>query len=455
MSNQFGKITIAVGQQVLEDVGGTGLSGVLIGNESGLTCKITLQGAGVVRTLYPGTVDFFAVPSGKTWSGNLQIDPSADLSNINSWPGSYVIVDTFGLNEKPDGTFPMTLNRAGNIGNQVTLVAGSSTSVQNDNNAAGTTVVEATVLGSPTSNVSILNDGSGWFGMWVNPTFTKVFQWFSSGTTVLKLAAANLLTEILGNLKVDGTTELAGAATADSTLAVTGNTSLSTLSTSGAATLNSAAVTNNETVGGTLGVTGAINASSNIIEANAISMQWKDSGGTARTVMQVDGGNNVQLFGVTGNDKIQFLKSDGTLQGSWDLINAILNITGAVQTVNGDTSGTMSATEIINGPIKIVLLKQNNYRQAGAAQLITLKNAFTFLGFIINAGCGGIVQATANVVNSNGQITWGTGTSAGTNAANTQIPLDAAAFSSGAFTQVGSNGGYASAHTGIGIYIGQ
>src|SRR5260370_10787935 len=98
----------------------------------------------------------------------------------------------------------MTLNRAGNIGNQVTLVAGSSTSVQNDNNAAGTTVVEATVLGSPTSNVSILNDGSGWICLLAYHTFTKAFQWFSSRTTRLELPRAHLLPNADGNLKVDG-----------------------------------------------------------------------------------------------------------------------------------------------------------------------------------------------------------------------------------------------------------
>ena len=53
-----------------------------------------------------------------------------------------------------------------------------------------------------------------------------------------------------------GTLGVTSGATVGGTLGVTGNTSLSTLSTSGAATLNSVGVTNNATVGGTLGVTG-------------------------------------------------------------------------------------------------------------------------------------------------------------------------------------------------------
>ncbi len=53
------------------------------------------------------------------------------------------------------------------------------------------------------------------------------------------------------------TVDVSGNVVAAGTLSVTGNSSLSTLSTSGLATLNSASITNNATVGGTLGVTGA------------------------------------------------------------------------------------------------------------------------------------------------------------------------------------------------------
>lgn len=419
MPNQFGKIQLTSGKQSQDDVGGTGLSGVVIGNESGLTVTVEMQGTGGKWTLYPGTVDFFAVPANRQWNGNLLLTPTADLSNTSSWPGSYCYVDTYGVGERPSGTYPLSLNRANNLGNQVTIVSGSSTSVQNDNNAAGTTVVEATVLGSPSSNVEIFNDGSGWFGRWVNPSFTKIFQWFSAGTTALQLAATGLLTEILGNLKVDGTTELVGNTTIDGTLGVTGTTAMGNAIITGTATMGTSApttssVSGNETVGGTLAVTGNtsvsnLTASGNIIEANAEALQWKDSTGVARTAMQVDGSNNLQLFGITGNDKIQFLKHDGTLELLLDLVNGCLNVDGPSTTINGGQSGTAVHYMPFQGTsLKMVIIKENNFKTGASNQDYTLPTAFTNGAMFITGNCvtwnfvsGGAAQ-NCNVVTAIG-----------------------------------------------------
>lgn len=255
MSNQYGKIPLVSGQQIIEDVGGTGLSGIVIGNESGLTCTVTLQGAGVKKTLYPGTVDKFEVPKGRSWTGNMQIDPTADLNNIISWPSSHVYVDTYGVGEVITGQYPFQLNRAGNIGNAVNFVSGVSTGVQNDNNAAGTQFIEATVLGSPSSNEVHTVDGAGWIGRWINPTFTKTFQWFSSGATALMLGAAGLLTEILGGLKVDQTLTVIGASSFSN-----GNASIDT-----AAAFNGDATNTNTVNAGTGNITN-VNVTNGAIE---------------------------------------------------------------------------------------------------------------------------------------------------------------------------------------------
>jgi len=280
MSNVYGKIPIVAGQAQLIEIGGSGLAGIVVGNESGLTCTLSMQGANVTRTLYAGTVDWIPVPRGINWTGNLIITPSADLNNTSYWPSSFIQIDSFGLGESPGGVYPMNLNRTGNIGNQVTTAVGSSTSVQNDNNASGTEFIEATVLGSPTSNEAHFNDGSGWLGRWNNPTFTKIFQWFSTGTTALKLGAVgSFLVEVLGNLQVDGNEVVTGTgswnsagATIDNTSTFNGNAvSVSTASigtasvgtvnctTTNAVTLHSTGATNtdgNLVVGGTAGVTG-------------------------------------------------------------------------------------------------------------------------------------------------------------------------------------------------------
>jgi len=384
MSNQFGKLPLVSGQQIIEDVGGTGLSGIVIGNESGLTCTVTLQGANVKKTLYPGTVDKFEVPKGRSWTGNLQIDPTSDLNNTSSWPSSHVYVDTYGVGEVITGQYPMVLNRAGNIGNQVSFVSGSSTDVQNDNNAAGTSVVEATVLGSPTSNIKQFNDGSGWFGRWVNPTFTKVFQWFSAGATALQLGAVGLLTEVLGALKVDGNVTVVGTSTLDNGAITTdgaGNevaTSL-TATTVAATTLN--ATTSNVT---TENVSGVLSANGGLKLPNAVAIQAKDSGGTARTIEQVDASNNLQFFGITGKDIIQFLSSGGTLEAAIDLVKGALNLSTPVTDINGGTAGVAHHWMPLQGPsLKVVLIEEVGFRTAAGNQDYTFPTPFVNGGIFI------------------------------------------------------------------------
>src|ERR1700726_4152445 len=126
---------------------------------------------------------------------------------------------------------------------------------------------------------------------------------------------------------------------------------------------------------------------------------------------------------------------------------SLANLVAKIQSVNGDTSGTMSVLETFTGSLKIVIIEQSNYRQNGSAQLFTLNTAFTFMALIFNLGCGGIVQATGGSAQNNNVVTWGTGGSAGSTTTVTQIPGVSAGYSFGNFTQVGSNGGYASAHT--------
>lgn len=469
MPSQFGKIPLVSGQTIQEDVGGTGLSGIVIGNESGLTVTVEMQGTGGKWTLYPGTVDFFGVPPNRQWNGNLLLSPSADLSNASFWPGSYCYVDTYGVGERPSGTYPLSLNRANNLGNQVTIVSGSSTSVQNDNNASGTEFIEATVLGSPSSNEAHFNDGSGWIARWINPTFTKIFQWFSVGTTAIQLAASGLLTEVLGNFKVDGTSTLTGNVTMGGTASFNNGSS----SIDGSNNFNGNAVnvnqvntgsvsnTGNESVGGTLGVTGTTTLSSVVITStethnNNQNIQWKDSGNTARNVLVVDGSNNLNIVGIPGNNLLRMLNSDGsTIEHLFDLSNGIWTPTGHQQSVNGDTSGSMTITEIIGGNVKLAIIFQNGYRQAGAKQMFTLTKAFSSVVGVINFGCGGIECDSGGASQTINEVTWGTGTSAGSTAATTQVQTQAAGFVIHAVDAIGSIGGYASGHTGIAIIIGQ
>lgn len=214
MSNSYGKITLTSGQRETADVGASGLSGVLLGNESALTVKVTLQGAATSRTLYAGTVDFFDIPQGKSFNGIIQFDPAADLNNASSWPSSFVQIDTFGLGERPSGVYPMALSRNTNVGNTVNTAMGGSTSLQNDGNTQ-TVIIEATPSGAPSSTISIDNEGNFTIKGNNDGTLTTLLQLVAGASPAVKLAAAAVLVEALGGLQVDGDLTVKGSSSLD------------------------------------------------------------------------------------------------------------------------------------------------------------------------------------------------------------------------------------------------
>ncbi|SRR6266487_2945832 len=200
MSHFYGTIDIVAGVRQFADVGASGISGVLIGNESGLTVVITMQGANTSRSLYPGTVDWFPLPTNSSFNGQVQIDPTANLNNIASWPGSYVQIDTFGVNEAPQGYYPMGLPRNTNVGNTVNTTGGTASAIQNDNNAVGTTVVESTPQGVGSSTLLEKNDGTVEFGELVAGVVTNYFQGTPGANPVLTLGEASKSVTVRGPL---------------------------------------------------------------------------------------------------------------------------------------------------------------------------------------------------------------------------------------------------------------
>jgi len=158
MPNFFGTLPLTSGVRTFANIGAEGLSGCVIGNESGLTCIITMQGSNLARSLYPGEVNFF--PVGRGFTGIVQIDPSTQLANSSSWPGQFLQIDTYGSNEQPSGVYPLQLTRSTNVGNTVVTSAGvTADTLVNDGNAAGTQFVEATVSGDSSSAVKLTNSG--------------------------------------------------------------------------------------------------------------------------------------------------------------------------------------------------------------------------------------------------------------------------------------------------------
>lgn len=216
-----GFFPLLAGQTVPVEIGQGGIDGVLIGNESGLTV-IVRMGANYARSLYPGWVDYFPVPAHQ-FSGVVNLDCSARLNNVSTWPASFAQVDIVGAGESVNlGTYPAPLFRSSNVGNSIPVTTNVS-NIANDGNPAGTSVVEATQSGAPSSNVSLLNDGTFSLAQYVAGVLTKLLQVIvnqSGANPSIKLAAAGLLVEVLGALQVDQ------ALTANTTLTVKGASSL-------------------------------------------------------------------------------------------------------------------------------------------------------------------------------------------------------------------------------------
>jgi len=154
MAKFFGTFPVTAGTRtIIPQVGPSGLSGVLLGNESPYHTTVTLDGTGLSRTLYPGTVDFFEITHG--FNGNIFLDPVALLNNTASWPSEFVQADTLGSNERPTGVYPYTLVRASNQGSNV-----AANAIDNEGNVAGTPIITSIVAGdSPNKAVSLTNDG--------------------------------------------------------------------------------------------------------------------------------------------------------------------------------------------------------------------------------------------------------------------------------------------------------
>ena len=116
------------------------------------------------------------------------------------------------------------------------------------------------VVSNNTSSPAIRARAAGPLMQLYNASNVVKFEVSNTGAVTLYDALTLTSLSTTGNASVGGT------------LAVTGATTLSTVSTSGAATLASAGVTGNATVGGTLGVTGATTLSSTLGVTGAVTI---------------------------------------------------------------------------------------------------------------------------------------------------------------------------------------
>jgi hypothetical protein len=149
------------------------------------------------------------------------------------------------------------------------------------------------------------------------------------------------ITAATGNLTTLNSTTInnTGNASIGGTLGVTGNTNLSTLSTSGLATLNSANVTNNLSVGGTSSLSGkltanngaTINGGGSITSTNGTNSVVVNNAGTTITgALNINGSVNMIGSGASSNTQSSNLAGAGT---------------GTVGQISVNTKGVNGATE--------------------------------------------------------------------------------------------------------------
>lgn len=97
MSMPLGSVQITKNTPTFFRAPFTGMKGIIVTNQSGLTCDVTMDGGNVHKTLQPGIIDWFPVDLGFT--GTFIIKPSAILMNSTSFTASNLTFDGVGLHD--------------------------------------------------------------------------------------------------------------------------------------------------------------------------------------------------------------------------------------------------------------------------------------------------------------------------------------------------------------------
>lgn len=156
-------------------------------------------------------------------SNNVNISWSIQSTLITTAtpPISQVIIEAFDNNEPILGTFPAPLVRQTNIGNSVNANVSNANALINTGNPAGTNIVtvqasdaaSATWIGDNSGNLTIKSDNAG--------TLTTLLQLIAGASPGVKLAAASVLVEALGNLQVDNNLTVKGSSSLDNSTITT------------------------------------------------------------------------------------------------------------------------------------------------------------------------------------------------------------------------------------------
>ncbi len=400
MSSLYGpfNLTATQGQKFLTQGSYPETLAIVVYNESPYFLNVHI-GGGVTMPLPASTADIIPVPQG--FNGGITIDAVSYLSSQGQAPSTVAFIVGLGSQDAltklllagASTGFPMQLNRLQNLGN-LSGVA-SAQAIVNDGNAV-TPWLETTPTGSPGSTWVASTDGSMTVKELNAGVLTQLFKLIvGSG---VQLGATNRSTEVLGDLIADLNIKL----------------------------------NNNQQI------------------------LAKDSGGTYRTIIATDGANDVNFFGITTKDILQFIKSDTTVQMVMDLVNGCFNLNTPKTTIAGGTAGSVDIWCPFQGAaLKMVICKEIGFQTAAGNQDFTLPTAFVNGGWFFTGAIG-----TINLLHSGGAQSVSIITALAAAGGTSTFQADINGFSFGnippnePFEVLRFKGGNAQTHNGFIIIVG-
>jgi hypothetical protein len=228
-------------------------SKILLYNASPLSFQLDFLN-GQTDTLHPWEANPWTL-DGDTKQIQWTID--TDSLNVSTPPITTIFLTLYGAQEKLTGTYPVSLPYQTSLGGGQTStnVTSTNNAIVNDGNTAGTSIIETTVVGKASTTI-LTNDGILNLMTLIAGTLQQLIKTQAVGNPLL-LGLATTITEVLGNLLVDGTLTVTG----NSTLG--GTTGLGIVTCGGGLTMNGGSITlNGHTVIGPMTLTGGLSLTS-------------------------------------------------------------------------------------------------------------------------------------------------------------------------------------------------
>ncbi len=117
MSQFVGRFSLVNNVPLTVSLPSTGMSAVVISNDSQFSLFASLNGTALNKTIPAGIADSMTIPN-NSFNGSLILVPTQQLSIQNS-PANFVEVTVYGRGEQVPGIYPVSLNRLSNSGNDL------------------------------------------------------------------------------------------------------------------------------------------------------------------------------------------------------------------------------------------------------------------------------------------------------------------------------------------------